>query len=158
MDFCNLYQVSLKENYPLPAMDHIFQTVAGSEMMSMLNGFSSYNQISVVEVDQHKITFTTPWRTFTYNRMPFGLINAGETFQREMNLSIGHLIGKIILIYLDDLTVFSKRRNHLRYLETVLQRCRDHSISLNPNKSVFCVTEGKLLGHIVSQDGFTIDH
>lgn len=138
-------------------MDHILLAVAGSEMMSMIDGFSEYNQVSVAKEDQHKTAFTTPWETFAYNRMPFGLINAGATFQREMNLSFGHLIGKIIVVYLDDLIVFSKKReDHFKDLETVLQRCRDHGISLNPKKSVFCVIEGKLLGHIVSQDGIKI--
>lgn len=158
VDFRNLNQASLKDNYPLPVMDHILQTVARSEMISMLDGFSRYNQVSVAKEDQHKTTFTTPWETFAYNCMPFSLINVGATFQRAMNLSFGHLIGKIIVVYLDDLTVFSrKREDHFKDLETVLQRCRDHGISLNPKKSVFCVTEGKLLGHIVSQDGIKID-
>lgn len=90
--------------------------------------------------------------------MSFDLINAGATFQRVMNISFDHLIGKTIVIYLDDLTVFSKKRkNHLRDLETVLQRCRDHGISLNTKKSVLCVIKGKLLGHIVSQGSIKID-
>ena len=75
-----------------------------------------------------------------------------------MNLSFGDLRNKIIVIYLDELTVFSKKRkDHIAELAKVLQRCRDHGISLNPKKSVFCITEGKLLGHIVSQEGVKID-
>lgn len=109
------------------------------------------------EEDQYKIAFTTPWGTFSYNRMPFGLINVGATFQRAMDLSFGDLKNKIIVVYLDDLTIFSKKRKyHLGDLAKVLQRCRDHDISLNPKKLVFCVTQGKLLGHIVSQ-GVKID-
>ncbi|KAH9307169.1 hypothetical protein KI387_043841 [Taxus chinensis] len=139
-------------------MDQILQAVTGSEMLSMLDGFSGYNQVEVDTADQHKTAFTTPWGTFAYKRMPFGLINAGATFQRAMDLAFGSLKGKCIVIYLDDLTVFSKTRaDHFDHLETVLQRCREHGISLNPKKSVFCVTEGKLLGHIVSKDGIKID-
>lgn len=67
VDFRNLNQASLKDNYPLPAMDHILQTVSGSEMMSMLDGFLGYNQISVQEEDKHKTAFITPWGTFAYN-------------------------------------------------------------------------------------------
>lgn len=90
--------------------------------MSMLDGFLGYNQIQVGEEDQFKIAFTTPWGTFAYNRMPFGLINAGATFQREIDLSFGDLKNKIIVIYLDDLTVFSKKRkDHLEDLTKVLQ-------------------------------------
>ena len=81
VDFRNLNQASLKDNYGLPVMDHILQLVSGSELMSMLDGFSGYNQISVAPEDQHKTTFTTPWGTFAYNHMPFGLINVRATFQ-----------------------------------------------------------------------------
>lgn len=80
VDFHNLNQASLKDNYPLPVMDHFLQTISRSEMMSMLDSFYGYNQISVDQEDQHKITFTTPWENFAYNRMPFGLINASATF------------------------------------------------------------------------------
>ncbi|XP_059071744.1 uncharacterized protein LOC131869725 [Cryptomeria japonica] len=112
-----------------------------------------FQEISVSESDQHKISFITPWGTFAYNRMPFGLINARETFQRAMDLSFGHLEDKIIVIYIDDLIVFSKRRkHHLRDLRQVLQRCREHGVTLNPKKSAFGVTKGKLLGHTISKE------
>jgi hypothetical protein len=79
-------------------------------------------------------------------------------FQRTMNLAFGDLKDKIIVVYLDDLTVFSKKReDHIKDLERVLKRCRNHGVSLNPKKSVFCVTKGKLLGHIVFQEGMKID-
>jgi hypothetical protein len=139
-------------------MDYLLQIVVGSEMMSMLDGFLGYNQVEVEEEDQHKTTFTTPWGMFAYHRMPFGLINASATFQRCMRKTFTDLKDQIIVIYLDDLTVFSKKRkDHIEDLRKVLQRCRDHGISLNPKKSVFCVIEGKLLGHIVSQEGIMID-
>ena len=80
VDFGNLNQAILKDNYALPTMDHVLQSVAGSEVMSMLDGYSGYNQISVASKDQHKTTFITPWGTFAYSRMPFGLINVGATF------------------------------------------------------------------------------
>lgn len=158
MDFRNLNQASLKDNYPLPAMDHILEMVSSSEMMSMLGGLSGYNQISVSKKDQRKTNFITPWDTFSYNRMSFGLINARETFQRAMEFSFGHLKDKIIVMYLDYLTIFLKRRkHHLRDLRQVLQRCREHGVSLNLKKSVFEVTEGKLLGHIISKEGVKVD-
>jgi hypothetical protein len=123
-------------------------------MISMLDGFSGYNQIILKVEDKHKTTFTTPWGTFEYLRMPFGLSNVGATFQRAMDYAFRGLIGKLIEIYQDDLTVFSKdgktRINHLRQ---VLDRCREFGISLNPAKSVFGVSEGKLLGHIITKDG-----
>lgn len=82
----------------------------------------------------------------------------GVTFQRSMNSSFGHFLNKIIVIYLDDMIFFSRRRKkHLRDLKLVLQRCREHGMSLNPKKCVFCVTEEKCLGHLVSKDGIRID-
>ena len=86
VDFRNLNQVSLKDNYRLPKMDHILQRVVGSQRMSMLDGFSGYNQVVVPLDDQEKTTFTTPWGIFMYAKMPFGLMNAGATFKRAMNI------------------------------------------------------------------------
>ena len=80
VDLRNLNKVSLKDNYPLPKMDHILQRVVGSTTISLLDGFSSYNQILVHPDDQANTAFTTPWGTFMYVKMPFGLKNVGETF------------------------------------------------------------------------------
>ena len=158
MDFKNLNQASLKDNYTLPNMDHLLQKVANSRMMSMLDRFLGFNQIEVNMEDQFKIAFTTPWRMFAYNRIPFGLINDGANFLRDMNSSLTDLKDEIIIIYLDDLTIFSKKReNHLRDLEKVLKRCMEHGILVNPKKSILYVIEGKLLGHVVSQESIKID-
>jgi hypothetical protein len=93
-----------------------------------------------------------------YLRMPFGLMNAGATFQRAMDFSFRYLIQKIIEIYQDDLTVVSKeRKDHLSHLRIVFERCRKYGISLNPKKSVFGIDEGKLLGHVASPGGVSID-
>ena len=81
IDFRNLNKASLKDNYPLPKMDHILQRVVGASRMSLLDGYSGYNQILVHEKDQDKIGFTTPWGTFQYAKMSFRLKNAGATFQ-----------------------------------------------------------------------------
>jgi hypothetical protein len=75
--------------------------------MSMLDGFSGYNQIMVHPDDQEKTTFTTPWGTFMYAKMPFGIINAGEKFQRDMDIYFANDKDKFIVIYLDDITVCS---------------------------------------------------
>lgn len=102
--------------------------------------------------------FTMKWGTFTYKRMPFGLINAGATFQRAMDIAFRDLIGKCIIIYMDDLTVFLKKReDHIEDLRKVFQRCQRHGISLNPKKCIFEVIEGKLLGHLITEKGILID-
>lgn len=159
VDLRNVNKVSLKDNYPLPKMDHILQTVVGSSRISLLNGFSGYNQILVHPDDQEKTTFTTPWGRFKYIKIPFGLKNARETFQRAMDISFAKEIHDFLVIYLDDLTVFSKSdQQHLDHLKQVFLKCRKYGISLNPKKSLFGLKEGKLLGHIISKDGIRIDY
>jgi hypothetical protein len=124
----------------------------------MLDCFSSYNHIRLREEDRHKTTFPTPWETFKYLRMPFGLSNVGATFQRVMDYDFRGLIGKLIEIYQDDLMVFSKAgKTHINHLRQVLDKCREFGISLNRAKSVFGVTEGKLLGHIITKYGVKLD-
>jgi hypothetical protein len=106
VDFRNLNKSSLKDNYPLPKMDHVLEKVVGENRMSMIDGFSSYNQIVVNEHDKEKTSFTTPWGTFMYDKMPFGLMNAGATFQHAMDIAFVGERDKFVVIYLDDLTIF----------------------------------------------------
>ena len=77
----------MKDSYPLPKIDHILQKVVGAERISTMDGFSGYNQIKVLPEDQEKTAFTTPWGTFMYAKMPFGLMNAGATLQRAMDIA-----------------------------------------------------------------------
>jgi hypothetical protein len=86
VDFINLNKISKKDNYPLPKMEHILQRVTGSSRMSMIHGFSGYNQIFVLPEDREKTAFTTSWSTFMYVKMPFGLMNAGTTFHGAMDI------------------------------------------------------------------------
>eukprot|EP00253_Pinus_taeda_P010565 PITA_10565 len=158
IDFSNLNKASLKDNFSLPTMEQILQSVASLELMSFLDGFSGYNQILVHPDDRLKTTFRTKWGTYAYQKMPFGLINAGATFQREMDIDFKGLINRTIVVYLDDITVFSKERsNHLHDLNQIFQCCKKYGISLNPKKSFFALDQGKLLGFIVSKDGIYID-
>jgi hypothetical protein len=139
-------------------MEQILQQVSGSERLSLLDGFSGYNQVLMSPPDQLKTTFRTPWGTYAYRKMPFGLINVGATFQRAMDIAFRGLINQSVVVYLDDVTIFSKnKKDHLSHLRVVLERCRKYGISLNPKKSVFVVEQGKLLGFIVSKDGMIID-
>jgi ribonuclease HI len=158
VDFRNLNRSSRKDNYPLPNMEHILQKVTGASRISMIDGFSGYNQISVMPEDREKTSFTTPWGTFMYAKMPFGLMNAGATFQRAMDIAFIEEKDKFVVIYLDDITVFSKTdKEHHYHLKKVFQKCRRFGLSLNPKKSLFAMQEGKMLGHIVSAEGVRID-
>ena len=125
IDFGNLNQASLKDNYPFPNMENLLQSVIGAGMLSMLDGFSGYNQVQIRKENRGKTTFTTPQGTYEYIRMPFGLLNAGSTFQRAMDQAFSDLIGKIIAIYQNDLTIFSKERSdHVKHLQKFFYRCR----------------------------------
>jgi hypothetical protein len=98
-------------------MEQILQQVFGSERLSLLDGFSGYNQVLMSPSDQLKTTFCTPWGTYAYRKMPFGLINVGATFQRAMDISFRGLINHSIAVYLDDVTFYSKNKDdHLAHL------------------------------------------
>eukprot|EP00253_Pinus_taeda_P012813 PITA_12813 len=106
-------------------MEQILQSVAGSELMSFLDCFSGYNQVLVHPNDQLKTTFRTKWGTYAYQKMPFGLINAGANFQGAMDIAFRGLINRTVVVYLDDIIVFSKERsNHLHDLNQIFQRCK----------------------------------
>ena len=114
-------------------MEHILQRVVGSKRISLLDCFSGYNQVLVLLEDQLKTAFTTPWGTFIYVKMPFGLMNAGVTFQWAMDIAFSEEIGHFIFIYLDDITVYSNTdEEHLKYLRRVFEKIRRFGLSLNP--------------------------
>ena len=98
-EFQDLNKACPKDNYPTPFIDQIIDACAGSEVFSFMDGFSRYNQIQIKLEDQHKTAFISPWGTFAYNKMPFGLKNDGETFQRAMNFDF-HGIKAIVEPYL----------------------------------------------------------
>ena len=108
LDFRNLNRACLKDNYPIPAMEHILLSVFRFSMLSLLDGFSRYNQVLVAKEDHLKTTFQTKWGTYAYDKMPFGLINVGATFQQAMDIAFKGLINKSIVVYLDDITIYSK--------------------------------------------------
>jgi len=121
-------------------------------MLSLMDGFSCYNQIRVAPEDQHKIAFITPWGIFCYKVMPFGLKNAGETYQRAMNYIFHDYIHDIVEDYVDDLLAkFKIREQHPKILIKIFDRLLQFDIYLNPKKCIFRVTLEKLLRFIVSQ-------
>jgi hypothetical protein len=123
VDFRNLNKISKKDNYPLPKMEHILQRVTRESKISMIDGFSSYNQIFVLAEDRENTTFTTPWGAFMYSKMPVGLMNIGATFQRAMDISFIGERDKCLVIYLDDITIFFKSdKEHCQHLRKVFSK------------------------------------
>lgn len=122
IDFMDLNRMCLRDNFLLPNMENLLQRITGSQMMSFPNDFSWYNQTIVKEEDRLKTAFTKPWGTYMYLRMPFGLLNAGSTFQRAMDFSFRVLTGNIMEIYQDDLIFTSKKRHdHCKHLRKVFE-------------------------------------
>ena len=129
-----------------------------SERISTMDNFLGYNKIKVLPEDQEKTAFTTPWGTFMYAKIPFGLMNAGAAFQCAMDIAFTEEKDKFVVVYMDDITFYSTSdREHIKHLEKVFLKCRKYGISLNPRKSNFALEEGKLLGHIISKDGIKTD-
>ncbi|KAH9302656.1 hypothetical protein KI387_014239, partial [Taxus chinensis] len=127
-----------KDNFPLPSIDVIVDATAGFELLSLMDGFSGYNQIKISEQDQAKTTFITPWGTYCYAIMPFGLKNAGATCQQAMTYIFHDLIHKIMESYVDDLLAKAKKRcDYLEVLRVILSRLIEYGVMLNLEKCVF---------------------
>ena len=117
--FRKLNRASNKDGYLEPSIEETLQQVSGSEMFSLLDAFVGYNQVLVSHEDRLKTTFRNKWGTYAYRKMPFGVINVGVTFQRAMDITFSGLLGISVVVYLDDVIVFSKKREehivHLRH-------------------------------------------
>ncbi|KAG5532462.1 hypothetical protein RHGRI_026932 [Rhododendron griersonianum] len=152
IDYRKLNASTRKDHFPLPFIDQILERVAGHAYYCFLDGYSGYNQIEVALADQEKTTFTCPFGTFAYRRMPFGLCNAPGTFSRCMMGIFSDMIEKIVEVFMDDFSVFGDSFEAcLENLERVLARCEEKNLVLNWEKCHFMVTNGIVLGHIVSE-------
>jgi len=139
-------------------MDQILERVAGHEFYCFLDGYSGYNQIEIALEDQEKTTFTCPFGTFAYRRMPFGLCNAPATFQICMLSIFSDMVECFLKIFMDDFSVFGDSFDDcLTNLEKVLSRCEEKNLVLNWGKYHFMVTNGIVLGHIVSSKGIEVN-
>ena len=132
--------------------------LAGHPHFCFLDGYFGYNQIVITPEDQEKTTFTCPFDTFAFRRMPFGLCNAPATFQSCMMSIFSDLVEEVMEIFMDDFTVYgSSFENCLHNLGTVLHRCQDKNLALNWEKCHFMVIEGIVLGHMISAVGLEVD-
>jgi hypothetical protein len=142
-----------KDYYPLPFIDDILDEVIGNELYSFGDGYSGYNHIQIAKEDNLKTTFTTPWGTFAYMVMPFGLCNALEIFQRFMNKVLGPYIGLFVQVFLDDFCVYGNQEMHLHNLKQVFDQLVMANVFLNLKNYCVGCTKIIMLGHIVSEDG-----
>ena len=132
IDYRKLNVATRKDHFPLPFIDQMLERLAGNKFYCFLDGYSGYMQIPIAPEDQEKTTFTCPYGTFAYRRMPFGLCNAPATFQRCM-MSIFHdFIENFMEVFMDDFTIYSLTFDAcLDHLSKVLVRCRDSNLVLN---------------------------
>ncbi|GKE84651.1 RNA-directed DNA polymerase, partial [Tanacetum coccineum] len=136
----------------------MLEQLAGHEYYCFLDGFSGYFQILIAHEDQEKTTFTCPYGTFAYKRMPFGLCNAPANFQRCMTTIFHQLIENSMEVFMDDFSVFGSSFDHyLKNLEKMLKRYEETNLVLDWEKCHFMVMEGIVLGHKVSGSGIEVD-
>ncbi|GKE21453.1 reverse transcriptase domain-containing protein [Tanacetum coccineum] len=158
IDYRKLNEATRKDHFPLPFMDQMIERLAGNEFYCFLDGFSGYFQIPIDPQDQEKTTFTCPYGTFAYRRMPFGLCNAPGTFQRCMMAIFHDMIEKTMEVFMDDFSVFGDSFDScLSNLEKMLKRCEDTNLVLNWEKCHFMCREGIVLGHKISKSGIEVD-
>ncbi|GJX16459.1 reverse transcriptase domain-containing protein [Tanacetum coccineum] len=158
IDYRKLNEATQKDHFPLPFMDQMLERLAGNEFYCFLDGFSGYFQIPIDPKDQEKTTFTCPYGTFAYRRMPLGLCNAPGTFQRCMTAIFHDMIEKTMEVFMDDFSVFRNSFSTcLTNLEKMLKRYEDTNLALNWEKSHFMVKEGIVLGHKISKKGIEVD-
>ncbi|GJV18669.1 reverse transcriptase domain-containing protein [Tanacetum coccineum] len=158
IDYRKLNEATAKDHFPLPFMDQMLERLAGNKYFCFLDGFSGYFQIPIDPMDQEKTTFTCPFGTYAYRRMPFGLCNAPATFQRCMLAIFHDMIEESVEVFMDDFSVFGNSFDKcLNNLDKMLQRCKDAHLVLNWEKCHFMVKEGIVLGHKVSGAGLEVD-
>ncbi|KAJ9566198.1 hypothetical protein OSB04_002164 [Centaurea solstitialis] len=158
IDYRKLNDATRKDHFPLPFIDQMLERLAGNEYYCFLDGFSGYFQIPIDPEDQEKTTFTCPFGTFAYRRMPFGLCNAPATFQRCMTAIFQDMIENCMEVFMDDFSVFGNSFDDcLSSLDRVLARCEESHLVLNWEKCHFMVREGIVLGHKISKDGLEVD-
>ncbi|XP_074363952.1 uncharacterized protein LOC141704643 [Apium graveolens] len=137
-----------KDHYPLPSIDQLIDATAGYEVLSFLDAFSSYHQIAMNDEDVPKTVFITPKGTYAYIKMPFGLQNAGATFQRMVNKVFKEQIGRNMEAYVDDMIVKSLFQDHTEDLKECFETLRKNNMIINPKKCTFRVSSGKFLGYM----------
>ena len=158
IDYRKLNTATRKDHFPLPFIDQMLERLAQHSHFCYLDGYSGFFQIPIHPDDQEKTTFTCPWGTFAYRRMPFGLCNAPATFQRCMMAIFSEYIEEIMEVFMDDFSVYgSSFDDCLSNLSLVLKRCEDTNLVLNWEKCHFMVNEGIVLGHLVSNRGIEVD-
>ncbi|CAJ2632149.1 unnamed protein product [Trifolium pratense] len=153
-DYTDLNRACPKDSYPLPCIDRLVDNSSGFKLLSFMDAYSGYNQIPMAVADREKTAFMTESGNYYYNVMPFGLKNAGATYQRMMNKVFRGQIGDMLEVYMDDMIVKSPEElDHVVHLRKVFEQARRYNMRFNPEKCTFGVRAGKFLGFYLTERG-----
>jgi hypothetical protein len=154
VDYTDLNKHCPKDPFGLPRIDQVIDSMAGCNLLCFLDCYFGYHQIAIKEEDQEKTAFITPFGAYCYTTMSFGLKNAGATYQRAIQACFKRQLNKNVEAYVDDVVVKTRNSSTLiNDLEETFASLREYRWKFNPNKCVFGVPSGKLLGFIISQRG-----
>jgi hypothetical protein len=154
VDYTSLNKQCPKDPFPLPLIDQIIDSTEGCTRLSFLDAYSGYNQIKLKKEDEEKTAFITPYDMFCYQGMPFGLKNAGATYQRMMQNCLRSQIGHNIQVYIDDVVITTRKEESLiSDLAETFDNLNRYKLKLNLTKCSFGVSAGQLLGFLVSARG-----
>uniref|UniRef100_A0A388KQF5 Reverse transcriptase n=1 Tax=Chara braunii TaxID=69332 RepID=A0A388KQF5_CHABU len=158
INYRGLNRYTVKNIYPMPHSDELFDRLAGNRFFTKIDLRSGYHQILVAAADQLKTAFRSQFGHYEFMVMPFGLTNAPATFQRAMSDIFKDILEQYVLVYLDDIPVYSRTlEEHLRHLRDVLDRLRRHGFYAKLNKCRFAQHKVNFLGHYVSDQGLHMD-
>ncbi|GAU45012.1 hypothetical protein TSUD_88030 [Trifolium subterraneum] len=154
VDYTDLNRACPKDAYPLPNINKLVDNSSGFKLLLFMDAYSGYNQIKMAEIDKKKTAFMTETGNYYYNVMPFGLKNAGATYQRMMNKVFHNEIGDMLEVYMDDMIVKSEEEiDHTVHLKRVFDQARKFNMRFNPEKCTFGVKAGKFLGFYLTERG-----
>ena len=151
VDFTDLNRACLKDLFPMPKIDQLVDATYGHPRMSFLDAFQGYHQIALALEDQGKTAFISPDANYHYTVMPFGLKNAGATYQRMMTRMFRNKIGRTVEVHIDDMVVKSKQEGrYIKDLQGAFEVLQQHKLRLNAEKCAFGVGAGKFLGYLIT--------
>ena len=158
IDFRKLNEVTIRDVYPIPRVEDCLSALGGNKFFSSFDLFAGFWQIPMDEEDKNKTAFIVDGGLYEFNVMPFGLTNATATFQRYMDMVLAGLKWTSLLVYLDDICIFSKTlEEHLERLRITFKRFEAYRLKLNPAKCQVLQQEFTYLGHIISEQGIRAD-
>jgi hypothetical protein len=158
VDYRPLNAVTIKNKYPLPRIDILFDQLAGAKVFSKIDLHSGYHQIKIKPSDILKTAFSTRYGLYEYLVMSFGLTNTPAYFIYLMNSVYMLELDKFIVVFINDILIYSKNlEDHARHLHIILQRLREHHLYAKFSKCEFLLDTVKFLGHTISSDGISVD-